>query len=106
MEKSELTSFADIFKAKQALPKVKAPAYSWQELALRLINELNVPNFKRSSIFKICKEKPVTTIERALNDTKELCKGGEAWKYFLKIISAPAPAENKSQTYVKNTKHS
>jgi hypothetical protein len=104
MKKSELTSFADIFKAKQAKPTVKAPAYSWQELALKIINELNVPNFKRSSIFKICKEKSVTTIERALNDTRELCKGGESWKYFLKIISSPA-TEYKPKTYVKNIKH-
>ena len=26
----------------------KAPAYEWQELALKIIDELNIPNFKKS----------------------------------------------------------
>lgn len=76
-------SFSDIIKLKET---VKAPAYPWQDLALRIIKELNVPGFKRSSVFKICKEKPAHLINLALNDTKELCKTGSAWKYFFKII--------------------
>lgn len=105
MEKTELTSFADIFKAKQAKPVVKAPAYSWQDLALRVIKELNVPNFKRSSVFKICKDKPAQTVERAINDTKELCKSGDKWKYFFKIIEAPADTKYNPKTYVKNPRY-
>jgi len=101
MTKSEPTSFADIFKAKQAKPAVKAPAYSWQDLALRVIKELNIPNFKRSSVFKICKEKPAQTIERAVNDTKELCQGGEQWKYFFKIVEVPAGTPYKPNTNYK-----
>jgi len=65
----------------------KPPAYQWQELALRIISELNVPNFKRGSVFKICKNQSKAKIERALNDTKELCKVGEKWKYFFKVIA-------------------
>lgn len=76
-------SLSDIFKAKKT---IKAPAYPWQDLALRVIKELSIPNFKRSSVFKICKEKPASQIEMAMNDTKELCKTGTAWKYFFKII--------------------
>jgi len=77
-------SFSDIIKVKKSVSK--APAYPWQDLALRIIKELNVPGFKRSSVFKICKEKPEHLISLALNDTKELCKTGSAWKYFFKII--------------------
>lgn len=76
-------SFADIIKSKQT---TKAPAYPWQDLALRIIKELSIPNFKRSSVFKICKEKPLNIVQAALTDTKELCKTGEQWKYFFKVI--------------------
>lgn len=68
--------------------KKKPPAYQWQELALRVISELGVPNKKRSAVFKICKENNKNFIERCLNDTKELCRTGQCWKYFFKLISA------------------
>ncbi|OGY45857.1 MAG: hypothetical protein A3J62_02785 [Candidatus Buchananbacteria bacterium RIFCSPHIGHO2_02_FULL_38_8] len=64
----------------------KPPAYPWQDLALRVIEELNVPPKKRNSVFKVCKGNSKITIEKTLNDTKELCKTGEKWKYFFKII--------------------
>lgn len=75
----------NIFSNKQI--KKKAPTYEWQDFSLQIIKELNIPNFKRNSIFKACKENPKSTIERALNDTKELCNNGEAWKYFFKILN-------------------
>lgn len=75
----------DIFQTKEAKPK--APAYQWQDLALQIIKDLGVPNFKRNSVFKICKEVDKNTIESCLADTKELVKGGEAWKYFFKVIA-------------------
>jgi len=78
-----MDSLAHILKNRQT---VKPPAYPWQDLALRVIKELSIPNFKRSAVFKICKEKSSQQIELALNDTKELCKTGSAWKYFFKII--------------------
>ena len=65
----------------------KPPAYQWQDLALRAIKELNIPSFKRSSIFKVCKNYNRNDIEKALDDTKELCLEGEKWKYFFKLIS-------------------
>ncbi len=68
-------------------PLVKPPAYSWQDLALNIIKELNIPNFKRSSVFKICKEQSEPIVKQAFIDTKELCTEGEKWKYFFKIIS-------------------
>jgi len=68
-------------------PGKKPPAYSWQELALRVIKELGVPNFKRNSVFKAAKERTKREIETALNDTKELCKTGEPWKYFFKVLA-------------------
>ena len=70
--------------------KKAAPAYIWQDLALRVIQELNIPDFKRSAVFKVCKEKPKAFIEQCLNDTKELCKTGEQWKYFFKIVGGKA----------------
>lgn len=65
----------------------KAPAYQWQELALRVISELNIPAVKKSSVFKACREHPKIFIEQCLNDTKELCQTGEKWKYFFKIVN-------------------
>ena len=82
-ESDNFKSFSDIVKIKKA---TKAPAYPWQDLALRIIKELNIPAFKRSSVFKICKEKPEHLVSLAFNDTKELCKTGSTWKYFFKII--------------------
>jgi hypothetical protein len=83
MPEDKFQSFADIIKAKQ---KIKAPAYPWQDLALRIIKELSIPNFKRGAIFKVCRDLPAHKVEVALNDTKELCKTGATWKYFFKII--------------------
>ncbi|MFA5130957.1 MAG: hypothetical protein WC467_00875 [Patescibacteria group bacterium] len=83
MEEDKFKSLADILKLKQ---KVKAPAYPWQDFALRIIQELNIPAFKRGAIFKVCRDLPAHKVTMALNDTKELCKTGAAWKYFFKII--------------------
>lgn len=79
-----MDSFANIMSKKE---NKKAPAYAWQDLALTIIKELNVPSNKRSSVFKACKENPKEVIIRALNDTKELCKEPSAWRYFFKIIN-------------------
>lgn len=65
----------------------KAPAYQWQDFALTIIKELGVPNTKKSSVFKACKDNPKNFIQHCLNDTKELCKTGEKWKYFFKLIN-------------------
>ena len=70
-----------------SVARKKPPAYEWQEFALRVIQELSVPNFKRGAVFKACKENPKNFIEQCLNDTKELCKTGERWKYFFKLVS-------------------
>ena len=79
-------SLGDIMKNKKSDNQKKAPAYPWQDLALKIIEELGVPNFKRSAVFKVCKQHPKETVLIALNDTKELCKDEQAWKYFFKII--------------------
>jgi len=71
----------------------KPPAYQWQELALRVIEELSIPNFKRNAVFKVCQEKPKYIIEKALNDTKELCQTGEKWKYFFKVTGQKYSSE-------------
>lgn len=65
----------------------KMPAYAWQDLALLVIKELSMPDFKRSAVFKVCKQKPRVYIEKCLNDTKELCQSGEKWKYFFKLVA-------------------
>jgi|GEM_PF-246145 hypothetical protein len=94
--KDNFKSFSDIVINRKTL---KAPAYPWQDLALRVIAELSVPGFKRNSIFKVCKEKPAAKILTALNDTKELCKDGAKWKYFFKVIDNDGlPLDKRSQT--------
>ncbi len=80
-----MEKIGDLFSAKKAK---KMPTYVWQDLALRVIKELSIPEFKRGSVFKICKLKPRVIVEKALNDTKELCHDGESWKYFFKVIGA------------------
>lgn len=86
-------SFKDIIKNKK--PAVKPPAYQWQELALRVIDELNIPEFKRNSVFQACKNNSKGFIEKCLIDTKELCKTGEKWKYFFKLISKTEKVNKK-----------
>lgn len=87
-DKKGWQSLSNLFDAKagSGAPVKKAPAHEWQDLALQIINELNVPSFKRNSVFKICKDKNKETVMRALNDTKELCKTGDKWKYFFKVV--------------------
>jgi hypothetical protein len=86
-KKSEFESLGAIFVNKKGLKAKKPPAYPWQDFALQVVADLNVPNFKRASIFKICRDYPKEFVERCLNDTKELCQSGEKWKYFLKVVS-------------------
>jgi hypothetical protein len=78
-----MDSFADIMKGRKT---VKPPAHQWQDLALNVIKELGIPEFKRSAVFKTCKEHQPEEIKRAVNDTKELCQNGQKWQYFFKII--------------------
>jgi len=73
----------DIISNKQT---IKPPAYPWQDLALRVIDELNIPKHKKNAVFKVCKQHPKVVIEKALNDTKELAQA-EQWKYFFKLTS-------------------
>lgn len=78
-------NFQEIFKAKKT---IKPPAYPWQQFALDIISQLDVPKTKRNSVFLICKKYPRVYIEKCLNETKELCQSGEPWKYFFKVIEA------------------
>ncbi len=81
----EFEKIDKIFKSKAG--KKKPPKYEWQDFALRIIDELGIPGFKRGSVFKICKEYPKDAVLKCLNDTKELCKKGETWRYFFKLIN-------------------
>ena len=81
--KEKLKSFGELMKNRVAK---KPPAFEWQDLALRVITELNIPKNKRSSVFRVCKQSARQIVERAMNDTKELCKTGEKWRYFFKLI--------------------
>jgi len=80
-----MQNIKEIFKKDQK--RKKPPAYQWQELALKIIKELNIPNNKKSSVFKVCKEQGKHIIERCFNETKELCKGKDKWQYFFKLIN-------------------
>jgi hypothetical protein len=81
---SDFESFGSIMEHKK---QVKPPAYQWQELALQVIKDLSIPNFKRSSVFRVCKIYSEKQVRQALIDTKELCPSGPKWKYFFKVIS-------------------
>lgn len=88
MSNNDFVSMGSLFdKVKKISPK-KPPAYEWQELALKVIEQLNIPPYKRSSVFKICKSYPKTFVERCMHDTLELCESGERWKYFFKVVAA------------------
>lgn len=80
-----MQQIGDIFQNKA--PQKKPPAYQWQDLALRIIQELHIPNFKRNSVFKVCKEMDRNFVEKCLDDTKELAEGADKWKYFFKLIA-------------------
>jgi hypothetical protein len=90
---SDFESFSSIMKHKK---QVKPPAYQWQELALQIINDLSIPNFKRSSVFRICKVYSEKQVRQALIDTKELCPSGPKWKYFFKVVSSQAKDNKKT----------
>ncbi|MFA6321846.1 MAG: hypothetical protein WCX71_00010 [Candidatus Buchananbacteria bacterium] len=81
----EFQNFAQIFAQKKAAQK-KPPAYSWQQFALEIIDQLNVPGHKRNSVFLVCKKYPRVYVEKCLNETKELCPSLEKWKYFFKLV--------------------
>jgi hypothetical protein len=93
-EETGFQTLGDIFKNKQT-NKIKAPAYQWQDFALQIIKDLNIPAFKRNSVFKICKEKPRAFVETCVTDTKELCKSGEMWKYFFKVVADKSSNSSK-----------
>lgn len=86
-KKGEFESFGSIFVNRKVVKSKKPPAYPWQDLALKVVSELGIPGFKRASVFKICRDHSKEFVERCLNDTKELCKSGESWKYFLKVCN-------------------
>lgn len=84
----EFSSLGDIFKDRAVKPRKKPPSYPWQDLALEVIAKLGIPNFKRNSVFKICKDNPAVVVRRALSDTLELCDSGVKWKYFFKVMTS------------------
>ncbi|PIP34222.1 hypothetical protein COX69_04340 [Candidatus Falkowbacteria bacterium CG_4_10_14_0_2_um_filter_48_10] len=88
-----LTGIKDILAKKSGS---KPPTHIWQEFALRVISELRIPAFKRNAVFLVCKTNSRHFLEQCLNDTKELCQQGEAWKYFFKL------AAKKNQTWPKS----
>ena len=85
-----MQTIGEIFKKKggkiDLSEQKRPPAYQWQDFALKIIGELSVPNFKRSAVFKICKENDKNFVEKCLDETKELAQG-EKWKYFFKLAS-------------------
>lgn len=89
-----MDNLGDILKNRKI---VKPPAYEWQDLALRLIKELSIPDFKRSAVFKVCRDQSKNTIEIAMNDTKELCKTGSKWQYFFKVIASIEELQKKNK---------
>jgi hypothetical protein len=84
MINSSASSLGDILANKKESPK--APAHQWQDLALRVIQELGIPTFKRNSVFKVCKDYSAQHILMAMSDTKELASGADQWRYFFKVL--------------------
>ena len=89
MNNSGFQTLGDIFEANKEnkVPVVKPPAHKWQDFALQIIKELHIPDFKRNSVFKICKDNSREVVEGCVTDTKELCETGEQWKYFFKVVA-------------------
>ncbi len=87
-------SFKDIQKNRLV---IKPPAYPWQDLALRVIDELGIPRQKRNAVFRVCKLLPKRTVEKALNETKELAaRTPDRWRYFFKVVeNRQRPLQNK-----------
>lgn len=84
-------NFSDILNKKKV---IKPPAYQWQDLALRVIDELGVPSSKRNSVFAVCKKNDKIFVEKCLNETKELCQTGEKWRYFFKVVASLGNKKN------------
>jgi hypothetical protein len=89
-----MDNLADILKRRTI---VKPPAYEWQDFALRVIKELGIPDFKRSAVFKICRDQHKNTVEKAMNETKELCQTGSKWQYFFKVIASLEELQKKTK---------
>ena len=101
MIKSEnFKSFGELMKKRTVK---KAPAYEWQELALKIIEEFKVPANKKSSVFMTCKKYNKQIVLRAYNDTKELCKSGEQWRYFFKIVGKSQDVRKDVPLLTKDT---
>ncbi len=103
MERIEASLLKDILANKKNALKAP-PAYQWQDLALHVIKELGIPAFKKSSVFKVCRDLPKAAILRAMNDTKELTAGADQWKYFFKIIDNErqgVQSQKDSRTIIK-----
>ena len=81
--KKEPEKLSDLLKKRTSK---KPPAHEWQDLALRVIKELNIPTNKRSSVFRVCKTFPKKFVEMCMNDTKELA-GKDKWRYFFKLVN-------------------
>lgn len=75
---------------------IKPPFYQWQELALRAVKELNIPANKKAAVFKVCRDLPKQYILNCLNDTKELAKEGEKWRYFFKLTDQYGKIKNQT----------
>lgn len=84
--KKDFKSIGDIFDNNKKASK--PPAYKWQDLALEIINDLNIPSHKKSSVFKVCRDNYPQFVKRCWNDTKELCDSKEKWRYFFKVVNA------------------
>ena len=54
----------------------KPPAYRWQDLALRVIEELAIPKSKRNSVFKVCKDNSKNYVE--LRNCPDYCNPRDA----------------------------
>lgn len=79
-------------------PVIKDKLQSWQDLALGIIKDLNIPAKDRSMIFLVCKRFGRSYIERCLNTTKEKARGDLKGHYFIKVIYSKPPVDKKDLT--------
>jgi len=96
-----MDDFKSLLASRQVAKTIKPPTYKWQDLALKVIKELNIPDFKRSAVFKVCRDYPSNKIEAALIDTKELCTSGTTWAYFFKVVDSFADSVSGKKSIVK-----
>lgn len=76
----EFEKIGNLFNKKTA---AKPPAYQWQDLALRVIKELSIPDVKKAPCLKLAKKSRKISLKAALTTRKNFARQGISGNIFL-----------------------